>query len=162
MTDRDTGKSVAEQKAILAQNPLVLIGLDTLMALGYAHGYETEPLVLKDLFGDDCACYTPNPDLLGRKVVGLVVKPVKFTDVAQWELYAGLVEIPWTFNAFKRYSKHVQDLLALVNPENGIEPGLLDRRVREFGGLAPREESDVVERMFSLGLTVISGRRQDL
>src|ERR1035437_6830183 len=101
MTDKDiTGKSAAEQRAILAQNPLALIGLDTLMALGCEDGYEAEPIVSKDLFGDDCACYTPNPDLLGRRVVGIVVKPVKFTDAVQWELYVGLVEIPRTFNTF--------------------------------------------------------------
>ncbi len=160
MTDKYvTGKSAAEQEAILAQNPLVLIGLDTLMALGYDDGYATELFTLTDFFGDDCACYTPNPDLLGRKVVGIVAKPVEFTDAAQWELYAGIVKIPRTFNAFKRYSKHIRDLLALVNPENEVAPGLLDRRVRALGGLAPREGTDVAKRMSLLGLTVISGKR---
>lgn len=161
MTDRDNGRSTAEQKAILAQNPLVLVELDTLLALGYQYGYEAEPIVAKDLFGDDCACYTPDPNLLREKVVGLVIKAAGPGAGTQWELYAGLVEIPQSFNVFDRYKKHMQDLLDLVNPENSVEPALLDRRVRQLGGLAPRDEADISKRMSSLELTVISGRRQD-
>jgi hypothetical protein len=78
-------------------------------------------------------------NLLGKEVVGIVVKPVKLPGETQWELYAGIVEIPRIFNTLKRVGQHVRDLWALVSPENRVEPALLDQRVRELGGLTPRE-----------------------
>jgi len=140
MLDRDIGKSTAERRAILAQNPLALMGLDTLWELGYGEGYDTEPLSSIDHFKAECYSYTPTVNLLGKEVVGIVAKPVKLLGETQWELYAGIVEIPRIFNTLKRVGQHVRDLWALVNPENRVEPALLDQRVRELGGLAPREQ----------------------
>jgi len=139
MLDRDTGRSAAERKAILFQNPLVLIGLDTLLQLGYTDGYDTEPLVPQHLSQVGCDLYSPNPNLLERKVVGIAIKSFEFVEETQWEIYARVVEIPLIFNAFMRVVKHERDLSALVTPENRVEPGLVDQRVRELGGLTPRE-----------------------
>jgi hypothetical protein len=62
--EKSVAKSAAEQRAMFTGNPLALIGLDTLWAVGYKDGYDTEPFIFIDFTGAKCLSYIPNPDLL--------------------------------------------------------------------------------------------------